>query len=246
MEVIGVVDLRDGQAVHARGGVRQRYAPVRLSSRDDACGDPIALARFYVDELGIRELYVADLDAIERRPQQHALVDRLLSLGVPIWLDAGIAGARQAVDIAARGVSHVVVGLETLPSPIMLGECVAAVPTGAVAFSLDLRDGRPLTQSGGWYDGPEAIAAQAAGAGVTAVIVLDLARVGAGSGMEVEMLSRIGRGIPGVSLLAGGGVASSDDLRAAADAGCDGVLAASALLDGRLTTADIRHARSRR
>jgi phosphoribosylformimino-5-aminoimidazole carboxamide ribotide isomerase len=90
------------------------------------------------------------------------------------------------------------------------------------------------------------IAAHVAAAGIRALIVLDLARVGAGSGLDAGLLSRIRAAAPGLSLLAGGGIAGADDLRTAEDAGCDGVLVASALLDGRLTAADVRHARSRR
>jgi uncharacterized protein related to proFAR isomerase len=45
-----------------------------------------------------------------------------------------------------------------------------------------------------------------------------------------------------VTLLAGGGVRGEGDLRGLADAGCDGVLVASALLDGRLDAAAVARA----
>ena len=265
MDVIGVIDLRNGQAVHARGGVRDRYAPVRVPDweRDAAAGclgqtgrlaqaspyvadgDAMSLARFYVDGLGIRELYVADLDAIENGRPQHALIDRLLGSGVPIWLDAGISEPGRAIEYASRGVSHVVVGLETLRSAAALAETVAALAGNSIAFSLDLRDGRPVTRIDEWTDSPETIAREVAAAGAGAVIVLDLARVGSGTGIDVGMLSSIRKAIR-VKLLAGGGISGRDDLDATAGAGCDAVLAASALIDGRLTASDIRHARSRR
>ena len=56
MRVIGVIDLRNGRAVRACAGHRDRYPPI---------GDPVDLARRYVDHYKLTELYLADLDAIE-------------------------------------------------------------------------------------------------------------------------------------------------------------------------------------
>jgi len=252
VDVIGVIDLRGGRAVHARGGVRHLYAPVRVPPEDGdgprygVDGDAIALARFYAEELGIEELYVADLDAIALRRPQYASIDALVALGMPIWLDAGIADAREARAMARRGSSRIVVGSETLRSMASLGELALAVGGERVAFSLDLRSGCVIAPDGKGADPPETIAARVADAGIRALIVLDLARVGTGSGLDIGLLSRIRAAAPGVALLAGGGIAGPDDLRSAEEAGCDGVLVASALLDGRLAAADVRHAMSRR
>src|SRR4051812_49736255 len=63
MRVVGVIDLKDGTAVHAVRGERERYRPVRsVVGGDD--GDALALARGFRAELELDELYVADLDAI--------------------------------------------------------------------------------------------------------------------------------------------------------------------------------------
>lgn len=244
MNVVGVIDLRGGQAVHARGGIRHLYAPVRLP-HCDAPGNAIELARFYVEELGIEELYVADLDAIQFRKPQHALIDALVALGTPIWLDAGIVTASDA-DALTRGISRLVIGSETLRSMTTPGELASTVGGGRIAFSLDLTRGTLHTSHAGWHGKPERIAARVADAGIGTLIVLDLARVGTGRGLDVDLLSRIRAEAPDIILLAGGGIVGPGDLRAAEEAGCDGVLVASALLDGRLTAADVRHARSRR
>jgi phosphoribosylformimino-5-aminoimidazole carboxamide ribotide isomerase len=165
---------------------------------------------------------------------------------MPIWLDAGIADADEALAIARRGSSRIVVGSETVRSMASLGELALAVGGERVAFSLDLRNGGVLAPHDTKPDAPETIAARVTDAGIRALIVLDLARVGTGNGLDVGLLSRIRAAAPGVTLLAGGGIAGPDDLRTAEEAGCDGVLIASALLDGRLAAADVRHAMSRR
>lgn len=229
MRVIGVVDLLGGVAVHARGGKRHEYQPI---------GDAVALARTYVDRHGIGELYVADLDAIERRSVARGTVERIAAIGVPVWLDAGISSierARAAVDL---GAAHAIVGLETLPSFDGLREICDALTSPRVAFSLDLHDSVPIGIGGG--EPADQIATRAAGAGAGAIIVLDLARVGMRAGLDLELLARVRKAAPDVVLLAGGGVRGPEDLDRLADAGCDGALVATALRDGSLSGAPRR------
>jgi phosphoribosylformimino-5-aminoimidazole carboxamide ribotide isomerase len=244
MRVIGVVDLLDSEAVRAEAGDRSRYRPIASVAGAPVRGDPVALARLYLERFGLHELYVADLDAILGKTPQETLVRRLGSLGVPLWLDAGtttVDGARSAIQ---PGVTHLIVGLETLSSFTALDEMCAAIREPDIAFSLDLKRGEPLTRPDGECTA-EAIAARAAAAGIGAMIVLDLSRVGTGSGPDFEMIAHIRRSAPTTTLLAGGGTRGLDDLVRLAQAGCDGALVATALHDGRLTADDVRQALSR-
>jgi phosphoribosylformimino-5-aminoimidazole carboxamide ribotide isomerase len=182
----------------------------------------------------LQELYVADLNAIDGHDLQGNLVRSICALGPPVLIDAGVRTTGDVPRVAETGAQALVVGLETLSSFETLDEiCRNSGPT--VAFSLDLRNGVPVT--GG--DSPEDIACRAAHAGVHTIIVLDLARVGSSAGPDIDMMRRIRAAAPDVSLLAGGGVRSLTDLRQIADVGGDGVLAATALHAGRLTAADI-------
>ena len=87
------------------------------------------------------------------------------------------------------------------------------------------------------------MAARAAEAGVGALIVIDLARVGMGTGLDLALITRVREAVPGLTLFAGGGVRGPEDLARLADAGCDGALVATALHDGRLGAADLAAAR---
>jgi phosphoribosylformimino-5-aminoimidazole carboxamide ribotide isomerase len=234
--VIGVIDLLGGKAVHARGGVRADYRPIRAVAEaaiDE--GDASAVMQAYV-ALGVREAYVADLDAILQGPPQNALLASLASSGVPLWLDAAITSAARARQVREIGVAHVVVGLETLTSFEALRTICQTGGTGPTAFSLDMKEGALLTHPRlRLLDrGPEAVAAHAVAAGAGTVIVLDLARVGSGAGPDLRLLERLRRTVPGVTLLAGGGVRGADDLDRLADVGCDGALVGTALLSGQL------------
>jgi phosphoribosylformimino-5-aminoimidazole carboxamide ribotide isomerase len=247
VQVIGVIDVRGGQAVHARAGARHSYRPVKVpGSHATTHGDALSLARFYLQECGVRELYLADLDAIDGKEPQHALTRRLTALGAPVWVDAGVSQPRDAVRTVEDGAARVVVGLETLPSMIDLRSIREAIGGSATAFSLDLRNGRPLTRGTANQQPAETLANEAVAAGVGAIIVLDLSRVGTGRGIDLELLSRVRTAAPDVMLLAGGGIAGREDLDNAVAIGCDALLVASALIEGRLTAADVSHASSTR
>ena len=66
MRIIPVLDLQGGQAVHAIAGDRAHYRPIQSVLHEGP--DPIGLARAYRDSLGLRDLYLADLDAIAGAP----------------------------------------------------------------------------------------------------------------------------------------------------------------------------------
>lgn len=246
MRVIGVIDLLQGCAVHARAGVRDRYAPVSaVAGVPIDGGNALALAREYLNRFGLAELYVADLDAILGRASQDALVAAVAALGVPVWLDAGVTSADQARHAIGQGAARVIVGLETLSSWGALREISAAVGGNRVAFSLDLRDGEPMRPFGAvaTREPAHVIAARAADAGVPSIIVIDLARVGTGAGLDLALIGRVRQAVPDVTLLAGGGVRGLADIARLADSGCDGVLVATALHDARLGAADVAAAR---
>jgi phosphoribosylformimino-5-aminoimidazole carboxamide ribotide isomerase len=232
------MDVRGGRAVHARGGRRDQYAPVRVAAGEQVDGDAVALARVYVERLGVRELYVADLDAIEggASAMNTGLLGKVTALGAPVWVDAGVTTSIAATAVLEAGASAVVVGLETLTSLEALAAISQVIGGPRVAFSVDLRDGVPITLAGADHSrwSAAAIARSAAEGGAGAIIVLDLARVGSGRGPDLELLTAMRGAAPEVTLFAGGGVRGVEDVNVLARAGYDGALVATALLSGSL------------
>ena len=128
MQVIGVLDLKGGRAVHARAGSRENYAAVTaVAGSPIDPGDALALARAYLGNLGLTTLYAADLDAIAGGTPQDRRVAEVAALGAPLWLDAGVSSADRAKQVLGIGAARVVVGLETLTSYDALEEICAGV-----------------------------------------------------------------------------------------------------------------------
>jgi phosphoribosylformimino-5-aminoimidazole carboxamide ribotide isomerase len=235
MQLIGVVDLKAGRAVHARGGARERYVPVREIAGCHIDGDPLALARAYVERFSLTTIYVADLDAIAGAGMNTRVLEGLAAVA-PVWIDAGISSPALAQQAINHGAAVAVAGLETLTSFDALPAMCAAIGRTRVAFSLDLRAGMPLVAAEVRLESPEALAARAVADGAGTLIVIDLARVGAGTGPDIDLMARVHATVPATPLFAGGGVRGADDLARLADAGCAGALIASVLHDGGVST----------
>jgi len=248
MDVIPVLDLAGGVAVHARAGDRSRYQPVRSALLPQRTGDPLDLLRAFRTVLGARRCYLADLDAIRGGPMQRALLTELAQVEAgfagALLVDAGTGAAESAADVVACGASEVVVGLETLRRFEDLRAIVERVRPVPVLFSLDLHDGIPLVHplagdQVGSCLGPLDLAARALEAGAHGLLLLDLARVGTGSGVDLLLLRRLRRSFGVTCLMAGGGVYSREDLSRLRDSGCDGALVATAVHAGQITGADL-------
>jgi phosphoribosylformimino-5-aminoimidazole carboxamide ribotide isomerase len=244
MRVIPVIDLKGGLVVRGVAGDRSRYRPVVSMLAADP--SPGSIAAAFANALGVEEVYVADLDAIAGREPDWAAYEQIAAAGLRLWVDAGIGESGRARQMAHWASTRVptaglVVGFESLDDPARLASIQAALNPDASMFSLDLRNGEPLTHLPVWRSAtPREIADHALSVGFRRLLVLDLASVGVDRGPASAGLCRELRdAYSQIELLTGGGVRNVGDLRYLAASGCDAVLVASALHDGRLTAADL-------
>jgi phosphoribosylformimino-5-aminoimidazole carboxamide ribotide isomerase len=227
--IIPVIDVIGGEVVHAVGGDRGRYWPLRSRLTDST--RPIDVARALLAATGARELYVADLDAIRWGVETQGVAAMLAGLECDLLIDQGGIGAHPAPANVRE-----VYALECRMDAAKYRR--HARTTGAI-FSIELRDGRLVD---GWQDwgltsplGTAGLVRKAYDLGYRAFIVLDLARVGMGRGSGTHDLLRALRDeYPDVELIAGGGVKTHDDVARLGEAGADAVLVASAIHDGTL------------
>jgi len=243
MELIPVLDLQAGQAVHARRGSREQYRPVDSALLPGRAGDALGLARAYRDALNAERCYVADLDAIQGGVPQWGLIGALANpadgFGAGLMVDAGLTTPEQVEDLVGAGAETLVAGLETLPGFAELAAIVREAGDTRVVFSLDLIEGKPVRRLTGRIATQEGVAlelgARAAEAGCHALLVLDLSTVGSEAGpRNLELLGALKRML-GLPLYAGGGVRSAEDLLLLESAGCDAVLIGTALHSGAIT-----------
>jgi len=228
MEIVPVIDLKAGQVVHAQGGRRETYAPVR--SRLCAGSDPLDVVGGFLGLYPFATLYVADLDAIAGRGDNRAALQALRRAfpELRLWVDSGLAEAAAARAWLAHGLGDLVIGSETQRDPDIFGRL--ADSAARVVLSLDFRDDRFL--------GPPGLRADAQ-VWPSRVIVMTLGRVGSDRGPDLDLLAQIQARAPAVRLFAAGGVRDADDLTRLAGRGIAGALVATALHLGRIDGAEI-------
>lgn len=236
--ILPVMDLRYGQVVRGIAGRRDEYQPVESRYVEDS--RPGTIAQLYARTFGFRDCYVADLNSICEGQVDGAALEAIAVQGLNVWLDAGVGDIErwQACqrDLPGWRPDRWIVGLESLKSWQALRELRAAIGEDRLVFSLDLKEGRPLTNRSDFREmSPLAIAETACGEGVRSLLVLDLAAVGEGAGTRVEgLVSDLSQSLPGIELISGGGIASPVNLQTTIACGVHRVLVASALHDGRI------------
>ncbi|ODA68795.1 Phosphoribosyl isomerase A [Methyloligella halotolerans] len=234
--VIPVLDLMDGQVVHGKAGARETYRPIQtpLGSADD----PVALASALVDRADAGELYIADLDAIERTGD-HLSLCRRIKAALPdtqVWVDAGLTGAEPVRLCLEEGLTPII-GSESL-GDLAQWASICAAAGDDVVLSLD------FDQAG--FRGPEMLLADAK-LWPSRIIVMTLGAVGSNAGPDIAKLAEIGnQARAGTALYAAGGIRGVEDLDVAAGAGASGALVATALHRGALTQKEIAAFRRRR
>jgi phosphoribosylformimino-5-aminoimidazole carboxamide ribotide isomerase len=241
MRVIPVIDLLDDRVVHAVRGERQNYRPVQSVLCDTP--DPIMIARSFRDSLGLNELYIADLNSIQRsggtgHRQLIAALARHEKLD--IILDAGISKIEDALAWLDLGVHKVIVGAETLDSFAAIGHFPSNMDPGRLVFSLDLRSGQILSCCPELAATPplEALE-QLQSAGWQEIILLDLSRVGSEGGVDQAFANEVRVRLPRLNLLVGGGIAGPEQLGELQSIGIAGVLVATALHRGIITAQNL-------
>jgi len=234
MQLIPVIDIKDGVVVHAVAGDRSTYRPVESQLCEGS--DPFVVATSLRQASRSGRLYVADLDALSGQSPQWGIIERLAELDGEIWLDVGLATADQATAFAGHSFPAArvrpIVASETLSGLDRIPEIVTALEGRSPIASLDLYAGRlrsshiEIRQTS-----PSELAGHFSAAGVTTMIVLELSSVGTASGLTDHdgnrgMFSTLN---PNVEMYWGGGVRCEEDLKVAMSWGYRGALVATAL-----------------
>lgn len=226
MDVIPVIDLKDGTVVRARMGQRELYRPIETPLSPTS--DPVDVARGLLSIFPFATLYVADLDSIGGIGTNRASLARLKQAfpQLTLWVDSGIADMRAAADWLSQGLGHVVLGSETQADMSVVSHFTK---DARVVLSLDFR--------GADFQGPPALLTDTQ-CWPRRVIAMTLDRVGSHAGPDLDRLRAI-KAAAG-EVYAAGGVRDAADLRALAQAGIAGALVASSLHNGHITAADLR------
>jgi phosphoribosylformimino-5-aminoimidazole carboxamide ribotide isomerase len=204
-------------AVDISGGRCVRLLQGRFGNETVYSDDPVQVALGFCSA-GARWLHIVDLDGAKTgEPANRELVLEVVRRSsCPVQAGGGLRSLDDVEEVLAAGASRAVLGTVALEDPDRLQEACDRYGE-RIAVSLDARGGE--LEAHGWTVGTEIPLLDAVkrfeDAGVSSFIYTDVGRDGTMGGPDVEGLMRL-TSVTRLPVVASGGIASLDDIRAVA------------------------------
>ncbi len=228
--IVFVLDILNGNAVHAVRGERAKYQPVK-GSRICESSSPMDI----ISALLPKEVYIADLDSLQHIGNNFELIKRI-STKTRTMADTGVENMND-VGKCARIADTVILGTET--ASLDLIESAAMRYRGMINVSIDMKSGMVLTKDKRMEAEPQKLVKLLNEYDIGDIIILELSKVGTGAGIDAEFLSNIA-GLSSHTVLVGGGIRDMDDINALKEIGVGGALVATAVHNGKIPVELIR------
>ena len=221
------MDIQGGQVVRLRqGDARQAtaYAP-----------DPLAVAQSFVRD-GARWVHFVDLDRAFGRGDNRELARRFLAAApARVQVGGGLRSVDAIEEMLDWGATRVVIGTKAATDPALVDDLLARHGAERLAIGIDARDGQVAVR--GWTETFDLTALELAtrvhAQGARTVIYTDVARDGMLTGPDVEGARALAA--LGLEVIASGGVATLEDLKAVRAAGLAGAIVGRAIYEGKFT-----------
>jgi phosphoribosylformimino-5-aminoimidazole carboxamide ribotide isomerase len=240
------IDLRSGQVVRLYQG-----DPAQQTVYGD---DPAGTARRWSDQ-GAEWLHVVNLDGAfsgqgrGTEPERGDFPVNLRRLGeiraattLPVQFGGGVRTLEDVSLVLELGATRVVLGTVAVRQPEIVASALARFGPEQIAIGIDARDGWVATH--GWQEtsalGASTVARRMRDLGVQRIIYTDIGRDGTLAGVNLETTVALARE-SGLGIIASGGVASLQDIRALAAHQADrveGVIVGQALYTGVVRLAE--------
>lgn len=249
--IFPAIDLREGRVVRLRQG-----DPSAQTTYSD---DPAEVAARWAAE-GAAWLHIVNLDGALTFTMRIAarsdgagcgdtlpinlrrLADIRAAVDLPIQFGGGLRTLADVARALELGAARVVLGTVAVREPELVREAVARFGAERVVAGIDARDGFVAVH--GWQETSAldvlTVARRMADCGVMRIVYTDISRDGMLTGANVAATAELARA-SGLRIIASGGVASLDDIRALAERapeGIEGVIVGQALYTGAFTLAD--------
>jgi len=229
--VMPAIDLRGGRVVRLQEGDFDRERTY--------ADDPIGVAADFA-RAGAEWIHVVDLDGARDGERRHAAVITAIRSSLPPGIRLQIGGGIRSVEALAGaladGADRVVLGTSALEDPDLVGRAIERHGADRIAVALDVRGGRAVGH--GWVGGgPDAaivdVLSELEVRGVRLLVVTAIDRDGMLGGPDLGLLESIIGGTR-ADVIASGGIATIDELRATKAVGCRGAIVGRAIYDGRI------------
>jgi phosphoribosylformimino-5-aminoimidazole carboxamide ribotide isomerase len=234
MLIIPAIDIKGGRCVRLLQG-----DPEHETVYSD---DPVSVAQRF-EALGARLIHVVDLDgAFAGYPVNSDLVTAIAqSVDIAVEIGGGIR-TRESIDrYRGAGINRIILGTAALGDGF---QDLIRGYTDAIVIGVDAKNGMVATH--GWKEISSVRAAvlirEMQEMGIDEIIYTDIATDGMLTGPNVSAVREILSQVQGLSLIASGGIAATDDLYRLSELvpdGLKGCIIGKAVYDGRIDLAEV-------
>lgn len=231
MKLFPAIDILDGKVVRLRQG---DYNQVTVYA-----DDPKAMAQSLVEQ-GARALHVVDLDGAKGQGVTNAAAIKGICQveGLVVEVGGGVRTLDRIAELEQLGVRRVVLGTKLARDEEFARQAAERFGSLLVA-GVDARNGKVSVQ--GWTEDMDLDALEFIGRlkemGYAHLVFTDIAKDGMGTGIDTDLYRRVAQAA-GFPVVASGGIATLEDLRALSRLGdgvLEGAITGRALYEGAFT-----------
>lgn len=234
MFIIPAIDLIGGKCVRLSQG--------DYSSKKEYHDDPLEMAKRF-EGVGIQRLHLVDLDGAKAKKIMNADVLERICSGTSMQVDfgGGIQADEEIEKAFALGAKQVTGGSIAVKNPTLFEAWISNYGTEKIILGADAKNKKIAV--GGWEETTSVdlipFIKSYFKKGIRYVICTDVAKDGLLQGPSVELYQEILREIPGLNLIASGGVSSVQDLEELEKIGVYGTIVGKAYYEGRVSLEEL-------
>lgn len=235
MDIIPAIDLIDGKCVRLTQG---DYDKKTIYNEN-----PLEVAKQF-ESIGIKRLHLVDLDGAKKGEVVNIKVLENIASNTDLIIDfgGGIKSEESLQHVFNAGANLATIGSLAVKEPELFFDWIEKYGPGKIMLGADVNNEKIAIS--GWlnttdinvYDFIKINYLK----GIKKVFCTDISKDGMLQGPALDLYMKIMKEVPGLKIIASGGVSGIDDIKLLKQIGCGGVIIGKAIYEGRITIDELK------
>ncbi|MEP7074354.1 MAG: 1-(5-phosphoribosyl)-5-[(5-phosphoribosylamino)methylideneamino]imidazole-4-carboxamide isomerase [Acidobacteriota bacterium] len=234
IEIIPAIDLIDGKCVRLSQG--------DFAKQDTYDGEPLEMAKKF-EASGLKRLHMVDLDGAKTGSRKNMGVLEKIASNTSLTVDfgGGIKTDKDVVSVFDAGARMASIGTIAANAPEQFAAWINTYGCERFLLGSDVKDKKVAVN--GWTTVTELdivpFLKSYMDRGVDNIFVTDIAKDGLLAGPAADLYAELLGSLPGLKLIASGGVRDIRDIRELERIGCSGVIVGKAIYEKRVSLGEL-------